>query len=98
LILAIFTFIVILPIGILYSVGKKVFISITNASNEFNINISTLSGHLHNRSKSAGKHPVTGEPLRWMYYEDYIKTPEGIKYLEEHGQNQCIETNQVSNF
>jgi hypothetical protein len=23
--------------------------------------------------KSAGKHPVTGEPLQWMYYEDYLK-------------------------
>lgn len=25
------------------------------------------------KRKHAGKHPVTGEPLRWMYYEDYIK-------------------------
>lgn len=21
----------------------------------------------------AGKHPDTGEPLKWIYYEDYIK-------------------------
>ena len=23
--------------------------------------------------KSAGKHPITGEPLRWMFYDDYLK-------------------------
>ena len=23
--------------------------------------------------KSAGKHPITGEPLHWMFYEDYLK-------------------------
>lgn len=33
--------------------------------------------------KTAGKHPQTGEPLSWMYYEDYIKfnkESEVIKY------------------
>lgn len=34
------------------------------------------NGHVgHNlagRSKSAGKHPITGEKLHWMYYEDWI--------------------------
>lgn len=25
------------------------------------------------KRKSYGKHPITGEPLRWMYYNDYIK-------------------------
>ena len=26
-----------------------------------------------NRKKSAGKHPETGEPLKWIWYNDYIK-------------------------
>ena len=36
------------------------------------------------KAKSAGKHPETGEKLRWMYYEDYLKLPEEkafYKYL-----------------
>lgn len=28
------------------------------------------------KRKSAGKHPVTGEKLHWMYYEDWIKLQE----------------------
>lgn len=35
--------------------------------------------------KSAGKHPVTGEKLKWMYYEDYIEKygTEGLtEYVE----------------
>lgn len=26
--------------------------------------------------KSAGRHPITGEPLHWMYYDDYLKLNE----------------------
>ncbi len=26
------------------------------------------------KAKSAGKHSITGEPLKWMYYEEYLKT------------------------
>ena len=26
--------------------------------------------------KHSGKHPETGEPLKWMYYEDYINQQE----------------------
>ena len=35
---------------------------------------------------SAGKHPVTGEKLKWMYYEDYVEKygTEGLtEYVEE---------------
>ena len=27
-------------------------------------------------SKSSGKHPITNEPLRWMYYDDYLEMQE----------------------
>ena len=32
--------------------------------------------------KSAGKHPETNEPLKWMYYDDYLKQQEGIKFKQ----------------
>ena len=25
------------------------------------------------KQATAGKHPITGEPLRWMFYDDYLK-------------------------
>ena len=28
--------------------------------------------HLRGNSKSAGKHPITGEPLHWMYYDEWL--------------------------
>ena len=36
---------------------------------------SSIKQHLSNpnRCKSAGKHPVTGERLHWMYYEDWME-------------------------
>jgi len=30
------------------------------------------------RRKTSGKHPKTGEPLRWMYYDEYVKLQEAI--------------------
>ena len=38
------------------------------------------------QQKTAGKHPVTGEPLKWMYYEDYVEKygTEGLtEYMED---------------
>lgn len=32
--------------------------------------------------ESAGKHPGTNEPLKWMYYDDYLKQQEGIKFKQ----------------
>lgn len=31
-----------------------------------------IAHHLRGKLKSAGKHPITGEKLHWMYYEDYL--------------------------
>ena len=33
----------------------------------------SISNHLNGYSKHAGKHPITGEKLHWMYHEDYLK-------------------------
>ena len=50
------------------------------------INRKSISNNILGRTKSAGKHPVTGEPLKWMYYEDYVEKygTEGLtEYVED---------------
>ena len=54
-------------------------------NNKFLFNSATIAGKwcgvqkgairrcISNERASGGKHPETGEPLHWMYYEDYIK-------------------------
>lgn len=39
-----------------------------------------IKQHLRGRTKSAGKHPITKQPLHWMYYDEYLK-------LQEEQQN-----------
>lgn len=42
--------------------------------------------HLKGEVNYAGKHPTTGEPLKWMYYEDYVEKygTEGLtEYVED---------------
>lgn len=50
-----------------------VFNSIKDAAIYVNMSSSLIILNLKGRSKSAGKHPETGEPLVWMYYEDWLK-------------------------
>jgi len=35
---------------------------------------SNISACCKGKHKSAGKHPITKEPLKWMYYDEYIKS------------------------
>ena len=35
-----------------------------------------IKQYLRGKSKYAGKHPITKQPLHWMYYEDYLKLQE----------------------
>lgn len=49
----------------------EVFNSITDAQKRYNV--SNISANCLGTIKSAGKHPITGERLIWMYYEDYLK-------------------------
>ncbi|HBI91157.1 MAG TPA: hypothetical protein DDY58_01255 [Terrisporobacter glycolicus] len=48
------------------------FDSIIQASNKYNVSDSDISKCCKEIRKSAGRHPVTGEKLVWMYYKDYI--------------------------
>ena len=52
---------------------NKIFESISSASRYYNCNKSIITKCCQNNTKSAGKHPETGELLKWMYYEDYLK-------------------------
>lgn len=37
---------------------------------------SGVSKCCHKKQEVAGKHPVTGEPLKWMFYDEYLKLKE----------------------
>jgi rubrerythrin len=56
----------------------EIFKSIADAGRKYNINQCGIGECCRDKykiigRKSAGKHPITGEPLQWMYYEEYIK-------------------------
>ncbi len=51
----------------------KKFNSISDASLFYSTDVSSISSCCRNKRQSAGKHPQTREPLKWMYYEDYSK-------------------------
>ena len=53
---------------------KEIFNSILEASKKYNTYDSSISTCCKGKIKSSGKHPITGEKLRWMYYDDYLKT------------------------
>lgn len=46
---------------------NKEFDSIKSAAEEIGITYSGISCVLHGTQKSAGKHPITGEPLHWVF-------------------------------
>jgi len=35
--------------------------------------VTGISACCRHKQKTSGKHSQTGEPLVWMYYEDYLK-------------------------
>lgn len=65
---------------------KTVFTTIKKSSEWLDKTPHGFSVHAKREAKSWGKHPVTGEPLKWMYYEDYVEKygTEGLtEYIEE---------------
>jgi hypothetical protein len=54
---------------------NEIFNSQIEASNKYNIKKTSISACCRNYGyyKSAGKHPITGERLKWMYYDKYLK-------------------------
>jgi hypothetical protein len=51
----------------------EIFDSIVKASKKYNFDKSGISKCCRKIQKSAGKHPITGEKLEWMYYDEYLK-------------------------
>lgn len=52
----------------------EVFNTLVEAERKYQIPNSNISHCCKGKYKSAGKHPVTGEKMIWMYLEDYNKT------------------------
>ena len=51
----------------------EIFNSLIEAENKYNIYNSSISRCCKGKYKSAGKHLETEEPLKWMYYDEYIE-------------------------
>lgn len=49
---------------------NKFFDTITEASEELNMSKQNIHRALNGKSKSAGRHPITGEKLHWRYVEN----------------------------
>ena len=52
---------------------KETFNSLREAQDKYNISGCGVSACCNNRQKTAGKHPITGEQLKWIYYDQYIQ-------------------------
>lgn len=52
---------------------KEKFNSITEASKKYNIDNKGIGGCCKKKYTYSGTHPTTGEKLKWMYYDEYIK-------------------------
>lgn len=53
---------------------EEIFNSLTTGAKKYNIkSISKITLCCKGKRKSAGKHPITKEKLKWMYYRDYTK-------------------------
>lgn len=52
---------------------QETFKRMLDASKKYKVSYSNISNCCRHKQQTAGKHPETGEKLKWMYYEDYIK-------------------------
>lgn len=57
---------------------NEVFVTITDGGLRYNVPNCNIIRCCKGKYKSAGKLPTTGEKLRWMYYEDWLKLNEGV--------------------
>jgi ribosomal protein S27E len=51
---------------------NEIFPSVLSASQHYNIQPTGISRCCNNKIKHCGIHPITGEPLKWMFYKDYL--------------------------
>jgi hypothetical protein len=67
--------------------NNKIFNSLTDAGKFYNISNSCVGNCCSNHRPSGGKHPITNEPLHWMYYDEYLK-------LQNNNQIEILQDNQ----
>ena len=48
---------------------NQIFLNASDVFNKLHINRACISACCRGEQKSAGKHPITGEKLHWIYYE-----------------------------
>lgn len=54
--------------------NQQIFNSLKEATKWANLkNSSGIIGCINGKTKYSGKHPVTNEPLKWMYHDEYVK-------------------------
>ena len=51
---------------------NEIFNSHKEANAKYNIDKSRISSCCRGKSQSVGEHPITKEPLKWMYYDEYL--------------------------
>jgi len=81
----------------------EIFNSIKEAEKIFNICNGGISNCCRKKAKSAGKHPMTNEPLVWMYCDEYLlKTKDDIDNIvrnshidNRHKQVICLNTKEI---
>lgn len=77
------------PIKKIVNLNERiVFRQVAQAANYYRVPSlsSNLPKHTRGERKYCGQHPTTGEPLKWMYYEDYVEKygAEGLtEYVED---------------
>lgn len=52
---------------------EEVFECTREGAKKYNTYETHITRNCRGRSKSAGKHPITGEKLVWMYYDEYLE-------------------------
>jgi len=67
----------------------EVFENVHIASQKYNISSESINNVFKNKNyfKSAGKHEITGEKIKWMYYEDYLNRKEEITIGKAENQS-----------
>lgn len=69
---------------------NKIFPSVKEGAEYFRLSASDICSCCKKKKKSAGKHPITGEPLIWMYYIEYKKLSfEQVLEKSKYKVNKC---------
>jgi len=77
---------------------NEIFNQQSEACNKYNISPSCISMCCSNKYKSAGKHPDTGELLKWMNYGEYIKAQKSDLPPVDNFQSTTNNNSKINHF